>query len=171
MALGDQIVHILKSYVLKSVTIAFAIILFVLVVWLVYKYQTGTYWNARRARAKGDIYRTVILFKETVYEDIKLSRHALLELEEMEDLPALEALIDLFDIPEMNKVDHRIRERMCNVIRQRTAGTTADSLPLDPRASQEVRAEQKRLWQAWLAKAKEQYDWQDGKFIPKQPRN
>jgi len=167
MALGEQIVHILKSYVLKLYTIGFAILLFVLVIWLVYKYETGTYWNARRARSKEDLGQAVTLFKETVYQDVKLSRHALLELEKMNDLIALEALIDLLDLPEMNKIDYRIREQICDAIRQRTSGTTADSLPLDPRASQEVRAEQKRQWQAWLSKAKEQYNWKKGRFVPR----
>jgi len=168
MALGDKIIHILKSYVIKSVTIGFAILLIVLVVWLVYQYVKQPYWNAKRARSKGDIEQAVWLFKESVYKDTKLSRKALFALEEMDDLLALEALVDLLDLPEMNKVTHKIRKQMCNVIRERTDGTTAGSLPLDPRASQEVRAEQKHQWQAWLAKAKEQYNWQSGRFVPKE---
>jgi hypothetical protein len=168
MAVRDRIVHILKSYVLKSVTIGFAILWIALVIWLLHGYAKGAYWNAKRARAKGDIEQAVMLFKETVYEDIKLSRKALLALEEMDDILALEALVDLIDLPEMNKVTYRIRTRMCDVIRRRTAGTTADSLPLNPYAAQEVRAEQKRQWQAWLSRAKEQYNWQDGRFVPKE---
>jgi len=168
MASGNQIIHILKSYVLKLYVIGFFILLVVLVVWLFYKYQTGTYWNAKRARSAGDIALATQLFKETVYGDIKLSRKALLALEDMDDLLALEALIDLLDLPEMNKIDHRVRKQMCDVIRKRTADTTADSLLLDPDASQEVRAVQKHQWQNWLAKAKEQYNWQNGKFVPKE---
>jgi len=167
MALGNQVVHILRSYVVKSATVAFAILWVALLIWLLHGFVTGTYWNAKRARAKGETDLAVALFKKTVYKDISLSRKALLALEEMNDLPALESLIDLLDLPEMNKVDYRIRKQMCDVIRERTLGTTADSLPLNPRASQVVRAEQKRQWQSWLVKAKEQYDWQDGRFVPK----
>ena len=168
MTSGEQIVHILKSYVLKSFTIGFGVLLVVIFIWLIRGYQQGAYWNAKRARSKGDLERAVTLFKESIYEDIKVSRKALLALEDMDDLVALEALIDLLDIHEMNKVSHKIRAQMCDVIRRRTADTTADKLPLSPDASQDIRAKQKRQWQAWLAKAKEEYDWVDGRFVSKQ---
>jgi hypothetical protein len=87
---------------------------------------------------------------------------------EMEELGALEELVGLIDLPDLNWIVGEDRERMCNVIRQRTAGTTADSLPLDPYAPQQVRAEQKRRWQGWLSRAQEQYNWQDGRFAPKE---
>ena len=90
---------------------------------------------------------------------------------EMDELCALEELICLIDIPDIKWIVANDRERMCEVIRKRTASTTADSLPLDPRASQEARSEQKQQWQAWLVKAKEIYVWQDGKFISKHPDN
>ena len=169
MAARDRIVHILKSYVLKSVTIGFAIFLVVLVIWLLRKYETEPYWNAKRARAKGDIEQAVMLYKEAVYQDLKLSPKAVWALEGMDNLPALEALVDLIDLPEMEWVSRGMRKRMCDVIRRRTAGTTANSLRLDPFAPQDVRSEQKRQWQAWLAKAEEQYSWQNGRFVPKQP--
>lgn len=170
MALGDQIVHFLKSYVLKSYTIGFAILLFVIVIWLMYEYQKLPYWNAKRARSAGDIALATQLFEEAVRQDAKgLSFKVLLTLMEMEELCALEELICLIDIPDLNWIVADDRERMCDVIRKRTTGTTADSLPLDPHASQDVRAEQKQHWQVWLAKAKEKYDWQDGKFISKHP--
>ncbi len=168
MALAEQIIYFLKSQVLKWFTIGFGFFLIILVFWLFYGYQKGSYWNAKRARSEGDIYRAVSLFKETVYKDIKLSRKALLRLEEMDDLLALEALIDLLDLPEMDKINYQIRKQMCHVIRQRTSGTTADSLSLDPYASQEIRAKQKQQWQEWLTKAKEQYNWQNRKFVPKE---
>ncbi len=169
MALGTQIVHILKSYVLKSITIGFGILLIALVIWLLCGYQKGAYWNAKRARSAGDIALATQLFEEAVRQDAKgLSFKALLTLMKMDEFCAMEKLIDLIDMPDLNWIVGEDRERMCNVIRQRTDGTTADSLPLDPRASQEVRTEQKRQWQAWLAKAKEQYSWQNGKFVPKE---
>ena len=169
MALGDQIIHILKSYVLKLYTIGFAILLFVMVIWLVYEYQKQPYWNAKRARSAGDIALATQLFEEAIRQDAKgLSSKALLALMEMNELCALEELIRLIDIPDLNWIVAEDRERMCDVIRKRTTGTTADSLPLDPHASQDIRAEQKQQWRAWLAKAKEQYSWQNGKFVPKE---
>jgi len=167
MALWDKIVHILKSYVLPLYTIVFAILLFVMVIWLVYEYQKQPYWNAKRARSAGDIELATQLFEEAVRQDAKgLSFKALLTLMEMDELYALEKLICLIDIPDLNWIVAEDRERMCNTIRKKTSGTTADSLPLDARASQEVRNEQKQQWQAWLAKAKEQYSWRNGKFVP-----
>lgn len=168
MASGDQIVHILKSYVLKSVVIGFAILLVVLFLWLLRGFQEGAYWNAKRARSRGDIDEAVMLFKEAIHEGTKLSFKASRALMEMNELCALEGLIHLIDLPDLHWIVGVHRERMCNVIRQRTDGTTADSLSLAPYASQDIRAEQKRQWQAWLSKAKDKYDWQDGKFVPKQ---
>jgi len=168
MAGKEQIVRILSSYVVKSITIGFAIFLVVLVIWLLRKYETGSYWNAKRAQAKGDIGRAVMLYQDAVHEDTKLSLKALLRLEEMDNLVALEGLVNLIDVPKMNNVDHRIRKEMCDVIRERTSGTTADLLSLDPYASQDLRSEQKRQWQAWLSKAQEKYSWQNGKFVPKE---
>ena len=169
MAARDRVVHILKKYVLKPFSVGFAIFLVVLVIWLLRKYETEPYWNAKRARAKGDIGRAAMLFKEAVCEDTRLSQKAVLALEGMDNLPALEALVGLIDLPEMECVSRRMRKRMCDVIRRRTAGTTANSLPLNSFAPQDVRSEQKRQWQAWLSKAQEQYSWQNGKFVPKQP--
>jgi len=165
MALGSQITHILKSYVLKSFNIVFAIFLIALVIWLFYKYQKGTYWNAKRARSAGDIELATELFEKAVREDSRLSFKALLALTKIDELCALEELIQLIDLPDLNLIVANDREIMCKVIRKITTGTTADSLPLDPSASQEVRAEQKQQWQVWLAKAKEQYKWQNGKFV------
>ena len=168
MASENKLVHILKSYVLKSVVIGFAILLVVLVLWLLRGFQEGAYWNAKRARSRGDIDEAVMLFKEAIYEDTRLSFKGLLALMEMNELSALEELIVLIDLSELNWIVAEDRERMCDVIRQRTAGTTADKLPLKPYAPQEIRAQQKREWQAWLVKAKQEYDWKDGKFVPKQ---
>jgi len=168
MAIRDRIVHVLKNYVLKPFSIGFAIFLVVLVIWLLRKYETEPYWNAKRARAKGDIERAVMLFKETVYQDQKLSPEAVWALEGMNNLPALEALVDLIDLPEMEWLSRGMRRRMCDVIRRRTAGTTANSLPLNPYAAQEVRSEQKRQWQAWLSGAEDEYSWQNGRFVPKE---
>lgn len=169
MALGDQIVHILKSYVLKSVTIGFAILLIVMVVWMFREFQKQPYWNAKRARAAGNIELATELFEKAVRQDTRtLSGKALLTLMKMDEPESLSHLIKLLDLPEMNYITANVRVMMYEVIRERTAGTTADSLPLDPRASQEIRAEQKRLWRDWLAKAKEQYNWQSGKFVPKE---
>ncbi len=169
MALGEQIVHILKSYVLKLYTIGFAILLFVMIIWGIHGYLTSAYSNAKRARSAGDIALATQLFAEAVREDTRSSSFdALLALMKMDEFCAMEELIDLIDMPDLNWIVGEDRERMCNVIRQRTDGTTADSLPLDPHASQDIRAEQKQQWQAWLAKAKEQYSWQNGKFVPKE---
>lgn len=169
MPLGDQVLHILKSYVLKSITIGFAILLFVMVVWLLRGYVKEAYSKGKRARAAGDIELATQLFAEAVKEDTRSSSFdALLALMEMDEPESLSHLIELLDIPEMNYIAVTARVMMCEVIRKRTAGTTADSLPLDPRASQEVRAEQKRQWKAWLAKAKERYNWKNGKFVPKE---
>lgn len=168
MALGEKVAHILKSYVLKSATIGLAILWIVLAIWLAHKFMTGTYWNAKRARSRGDIELSTKLFEETVRQDSKgLSFKALLALMKMKELYALEKLISLIDLPDLNWIVAEDRERFFNVIRQRTSGTTADSLPLDPRASQEVRTEQKHKWQSWLSKAKEQYKWADGRFVQK----
>ncbi len=168
MTLRDKVVHILRSYVLPLYTIGFAILFFVMVIWLLYEYQKQPYWNAKRARSSGDIELATQLFEEAVRQDGRaLSLKALLTLMKMDELCALEVLINLIDIPDLNWIVSEDRERMCKVIRQRTSGTTADSLPLDPHASQEVRTEQKQQWQAWLVKAKEQYSWQNGKFVPK----
>jgi len=169
MALGDKIIHILKSYVLKSVTIGFVILLIVMAIWLLHGYQKGAYWNAKRARSAGDIALATRLFEEAVRQDAKgLSFKALLALMQIDEPQSLSHMIELIDVSEMNYIAVDARVMMCNVIRKRTTGTTADSLPLDPRASQEVRAEQKHQWQAWLTEAKEQYNWQNGKFIPKE---
>ncbi|MCK5272161.1 MAG: hypothetical protein KAJ52_06270 [Sedimentisphaerales bacterium] len=172
MAVGDQIIHILKSYVLKLYTIGFAILLIVMVIWLLRGYQKGVYWNAKRARSAGDIALATQLFEEAVRQDAKgLSFKALLALIKIDEPQSLSHMIELIDVPEMNYIAVNARVMMCEVIRKRTTSTTADSLPLDPCASQEVRAEQKQRWQAWLARAKEKYDWQNGKFIPKQSEN
>ena len=171
MALGEQIVHILKSYVLKLYTVGFAILLFVMVIWLVYEYQKQPYWNAKRARSAEDIALATQLFEEGIREDSRLSGKALLALMKIDEPQGLSHIIELIDVPEMNYIAVNSRVMMCEVIRKRTTGTTADLLPLDPCASQEVRAEQKQRWQAWLARAKEKYDWQNGKFIPKQSEN
>lgn len=137
MALRDQIVHILKSYVLKSVTIGFAILWIALVIWLLQGYAKGAYWNAKRARSAGDIELATKLFGQTVRQDAKgISFKALLALMEMPEVRALEELIGLIDLPDLNRIVGEGREKMCDVIRQRTAGTTADSLPLDPYAPQ-----------------------------------
>jgi hypothetical protein len=168
MALGNQIIHILKSYVLKLYVIGFSILLVVLVVWLFYKYQTGNYWNAKRAMSAGDIELATVLFEKAVREDSRLSGDALLALIEMDESKSLSHLINLLDLPEMNYITVNVHVMICEAIRKKTTGTTADSLPLDPDASQEVRAEQKQQWQNWLAKAKEQYNWQNGKFVPKE---
>ena len=168
MAAGEQITHILKSYVLKSFTIGFAVLLVILVVWLVRGYQKGTYWNAKRARSGGDVERAVALFKEAVREDTRLSFKALRALMEMNQPYALKGLIELTDLPDLNWIVAKNRERMCDVIRRRTVGTTADRLPLDPYAPQDIRANQKRQWKEWFSTAKEQYDWKEGRFVPKQ---
>ena len=169
MALGGKLVHILKSYVLKSITIIFAILLILLFVWLVQGYQKGAYWNAKRAQSAGDITLATELFDKVVRDDAKgLSFKALLALMEIDELCALEKLIDLIDLPDLNWIVGVDRERMCNVIRQRTAGTMADALTLSPYETQEFRAVEKCLWQAWLSIAKDEYDWKDGKFVPKQ---
>jgi len=169
MALGEQIVHILKSYVLKLYIIGFAILLIVMAIWLLRGYQKGAYWNAKRARSAGDIALATQLFEEAVRQDAKgLSFKALLALMKIDEPQSLSHMIELIDVPEMNYITVNARVMMCEVIRKRTTGTTADSLPLDPRASQEVRTEQKQQWQAWLTKAKEQYNWQNGKFVPKE---
>jgi hypothetical protein len=171
MALRDQAVHILKSYVLKSVTIGFAILLIAMIVCMLREYQKQPYWNAKRARSKGNIELATQLFTEAVKQDTRtLSGKALLALMEMEEPQSLSHLIELFDLPDMNYITVNKRVMICEVIRKRTNSTTADSLPLDPRASQEIRAEQKRKWQAWLTKAKEQYNWQDGRFVPKEQK-
>lgn len=169
MALRDQIGRILRSYVLPVYTIGFVILLVVMAMWLLHKYQTENYWKAKRARSAGDIALATRLFEEAVRQDAKgLSFKALLALMEIDEPCALEELIHLIDLPDLNWIVSDDRERMCEVIRKRTTGTTADSLPLDPRASQEVRSEEKRQWKTWLVKAKEQYDWHDGKFRPKE---
>ena len=169
MALGDKIIHILKSYVIKSVTIGFAILLIVMAIWLLRGYQKGAYWNAKRARSAGDIALATQLFEEAVRQDAKgLSFKALLALMKIDEPQSLSHMIELIDVPEMNHIAVNARVMMCEVIRKRTTGTTADLLPLDPRASQDIRNEQKQQWQAWLAKAKEQYSWQNGKFVLKE---
>ena len=170
MALGAQVVHILRSYVLKLCTICtigFAFLLIVMAFWLAHRYQKGAYWNAKRARSAENIELATELFEKAIREDSRLSGKALLALMEIDEPQGLSHMIDLIDVPEMNYITVNARVMMREVIRKRTTGTTADSLPLDPRASQEVRTEQKRQWQVWLAKAKEQYSWQNGKFVPK----
>ena len=147
---------------------AFLAVFVFLIVMFIHQQITGSFERANRA-LKEDPRKAAALFAESVRQDAKgLSYRAILKLAEIEGVYALEELIGLIDIPELKLIKVGDRKQMCNVIRQRTAGTTADSLPLDPYASQEVRAEQKRQWQAWLTKAKERYDWQDGKFVPKQ---
>ncbi|MGA2092654.1 MAG: hypothetical protein ABSH16_04505 [Sedimentisphaerales bacterium] len=168
MALGDKIVHILKSYVIKSATVGFAVLWIVLAIWLLHRHVTGTYYNAKKAMSDGNIAEATKLFGETVRQDIKgLSFKALLTLMKMNELLALEELVDLIDLPDLNWIVVEDRERFFNVIRRRTAGTTADLLPLNPNASQEIRTEEKHQWQTWLVKAKEQYNWQNGRFVPK----
>ena len=103
MALGDQVVHILKSYVLKSVTIGFAILLIVLVIWLVHGSVTGIYWNAKRARSAGNIELATQLFAEAVKEDTRSSSgNALLALTEMDEPQSLEHLVGLSNIFSVN---------------------------------------------------------------------
>jgi len=169
MRLGSQVVYILKSYVLKSFTVAFAIFLIVLVIWLVRGFIKGDYWNAKRARSRGDIELAAELFKRAVKEDAKgTSYKAVLALVEMDEPQGLWELIDLMDIADMYYIDVGARVEMCEAIRSRTAGTTADGLPLDPRASQEARRQQKLQWQAWLAGAGQEYRWLGGKFVRKE---
>ncbi len=147
MTSGEQIVHILKSYVLKSFTIGFGILLVVILIWLLQGFMKGPYWNAKRARSAGDIRQATRLFEDAVREDAKgLSFKALLTLMEMNELQALERLIALMDLPDLNWIVPEDRKRMCDVIRKRTVGTTADVLPLDPYASEDVREQQRLQW-------------------------
>ena len=160
----------------KSRTKIYVIVLVVLFAAMIYRsalqmsrYERSTYAKAERALAKGKLRGAAALFAYAVGEDKEIgSFEALHRLMEMKQLEALATLIDLIDLEDLHRITAKERATMCNMIRQRTAGTTADSLSLDPHASQEVRAEQKRQWQAWLTKAKEEYNWQDGRFVPKQ---
>ena len=172
MGLGNQVIHILKSYVLKSFALAVAVLLIVMVIWLLRGYHKGAYWNAKRAKSGGDIKRSSELFKEAVKKDAKgTSFKAVLALMAMDERQGLSALIDLLDISTMNYVSVDARVMMCGVIRKRTSDTTGDKLPLDPYASQDIRAKQKRQWQEWFADAKGQYDWLEGRFVPRQTLN
>lgn len=169
MAFGGQNDHILRSYVVGFFTIGFAIFWIVLVIWATRGYVTSAGYNAKRARSAGDIELATQLFEEAVREDTRSwSSSALYALMEMDDLSALEKVIRLIDLPDLNYIAGQSRERMCEAIRWRTASTTADSLPLSPYASQDVRAHEKHQWQSWLVKVKEQYNWRNGRFVPKE---